>query len=104
VAVSTDCFARFGAGVLLAASVLFAGCDPGCESTCRKVLSCEELTSSRIALGECTEECVRQGELYQDWQDQEKIDAFQAHKRCLGSSTCEEISVGVCHDDEIFIF
>jgi hypothetical protein len=85
-------------------SALAAGCTPNCPDTCRKILRCDELAVVEYGQIECEESCNRASDLYESWEDQDKIDAFDAHRQCISASTCEEISAGVCYEDEIFIF
>ena len=85
-------------------ALLAAACTPSCPDTCRKILRCDELGVVEYGQIECEESCNRTADLYEDWEDQDKIDAFDAHRQCIGSSTCEEINDGVCYDEEIFIF
>ena len=85
-------------------SALMTGCSYSCQTTCKKVLACDGLETSRIALEECTEECVRQGALYEAWENESKEDAFDAHKQCLNQRTCDEIIEGECYDEELFQF
>ncbi len=77
-------------------------CTPRCQETCTKVLDCG-FESTRVARDECVFSCQDQQSLYASWEDEVKIEAFKEHKRCLASSTCEEIEEGVCYDPEIFI-
>lgn len=79
-----------------------AGCTPRCQETCTKVLDCG-LESTRVARDECTLACQDQQRLYDDWEDQTKIDAFKEHRRCIRSATCEELAEGACYDPELFI-
>ncbi|MCB9677070.1 MAG: hypothetical protein H6737_18275 [Alphaproteobacteria bacterium] len=67
-----------------------------------KVLDCG-LGSTRVARDECVLSCQQEQQLYADWEDETKIEAFKEHKRCLRDSTCEEIEQGVCYDPELFI-
>ena len=91
------------AGLLIALlAPLGSGCTPRCQETCTKVLDCG-LESTRVARDECIFACREQQDLYEFWEDDVKIEAFKEHKRCLQSSTCEEIEAGVCYDPELFI-
>ena len=64
------------------------------------------LSTDRLALGACVEDCELQRQLYEDWDDQEKQDLYVDHKRCLVGSTCEEIEDGVCYEgyEDLFVF
>jgi len=92
-----------GAAVLLAAAI-GTGCAPTCKEACNKALSCE-LDSPRTSLDACVEDCERQRSLYRDWwEDEEKLERFEEHRRCVMQSNCDEIAEGVCYDEELFIF
>ena len=57
---------------LIGAMVLIvgvSGCERSCEATCRKVLKCEGLPTNELSIGECNAECVRQGEYFEDNED-----------------------------------
>lgn len=83
-----------------------AACPPPCGSVCRKVLDDCGLDSERVAQGECEDACVAQETLYARWDDEEKRDLFDDHKRCLMRSSCDEIADGVCYDgyEDLFVF
>lgn len=92
--------AAVGALVLL----FVGGCVPTCKEVCNKALSCE-LDSPRTPLDACIEDCERQRSLYKDWwEDEEKVDLFVEHRRCVMQSSCDELAEGVCYDEELFIF
>ena len=96
--------ALVGASVVLIAvsSALQTGCTPRCQETCTKVLDCG-LESTRVARDECIFACREQQDLYAEWEDETKIEAFKEHKRCLRAATCDEIEAGVCYDPELFV-
>lgn len=94
---------RLGSVLLGLIVLLSSGCVPRCENVCEKLLACN-LGSERVALEECTTSCLDQNALYEFWQDETKQQAFDDHRRCLQSSSCEEIGRGDCYDPEIFIF
>jgi len=80
------------------------GCAPTCDQVCRKTLFDCELSTERVALATCIDSCDRQLSLYQDrWQDEELVDAFAEHRRCLMRETCDDIADGLCYDERIFI-
>jgi len=83
-----------------------AACNPPCKRTCSKVLACGNLSTDRLALDACVEDCEKQQQLYQSWNDEAKQDLFVDHKRCLVHASCEEIEEGVCYDgyEELFTF
>ena len=62
---------------LIGAVVLIVGasaCDRSCEATCRKVLKCDGLPTNELSIGECNAECVRQGEYFEDNEDDEEVE------------------------------
>lgn len=97
---------RISATGLLA--VLFAGgCTPTCEQSCHKLLSCDLTDSPRTAQQECQDACTAEESLYASWKDNDpdnKLDRLKEQRRCIGSSTCDEIDAGVCFDDALEAF
>ncbi len=91
--------------ILIAALVaaLVQGCTPRCQEVCTKVLDCG-LESTRVARDACIRSCQLEEDLYASWDDQEKIRAFRAHKRCIRSESCEAIAEGACYDELLFVF
>ncbi len=89
-------------GVLLLSASLLGGCTPRCQEICNKVLDCS-LETTRVAKDECVLSCRLEEALYDDWEDDSKTAAFKEHKRCIGSSTCEEIASGTCYDEALFV-
>ena len=90
--------------LVLSASLALAAlaCEPSCEQTCETLLACEETSSDRVALDDCTAACVVQQQLYDDWEDVELQDGFSDYKRCVGENTCEDIVDGACYDEELY--
>ena len=89
--------------LLLLTTFSLIGCvTPSCDEVCTKVMNCD--LSPRVSEYECVTSCTSQKQLYEDWDDVEKQDLFDAHRRCLGSSTCEEIDEGFCYEDDLFVF
>lgn len=88
--------------LLLSASA----CAPPCEAVCKKVLFDCQLDTERLALQACEQSCERQETLYRQWEDDEKLELYLEHRRCLVRSTCEQISEGSCYDgfEELFLF
>lgn len=84
-------------------AVLLQGCTPTCKATCRKVLACD-LDSERVALDACADSCTDIASLYESWEDEKLIEAFDDHRSCIGSSSCEEIEAGACYDEDLFVF
>lgn len=91
---------------MVAAVALFgAGCTPTCREACRKLDRCDLLAG--IDVEECRETCEADLDNRQvakrDDDDPEPLKTFNAHRRCLGSSTCDDIADGVCFDDDLFL-
>jgi hypothetical protein len=95
---------------VLSATLLFgvvaAGCAPPCGQLCRKVLYTCDLDSERVAFDDCENSCSQQVELYRQWQDEELIELFEDHRRCISRSSCDEIAAGECYDgyEALFVF
>jgi len=83
-------------------SLLAAGCEPSCEQTCEDLLACEETSTDRVALDDCTAACLVQERLYDDWEDQELRDSFAEYKRCVSEETCDAIAGGSCYDEDLY--
>jgi len=79
-----------------------AGCSPGCERLCNKLDRCG-LQNNRT-LEECQLSCTRELDAYKAADDRELIERYNRERRCLGSSTCDEIADGACYDEELFLF
>lgn len=86
----------------LIAGVLLGACAPRCERVCTKLRDCD--ISPRLNQVECVESCERQIALYDQRDDDERKEAFAAHRRCIVQATCGEIDDGVCYDDAIYPF
>jgi hypothetical protein len=78
------------------------GCAPSCDRVCHKVRDCD--LRPRLSQVECEESCLRQGALYDEWEDDDKREDFAAHRRCIVHATCEELDEGECYDEDIFVF
>ncbi|MBW1877697.1 MAG: hypothetical protein JRJ84_04975 [Deltaproteobacteria bacterium] len=79
-----------------------AGCAPSCDRVCHKVLDCD--LRPRLSQLECKESCLRQGGLYEEWEDDDKLEDFAAHRRCIMQATCDELEDGVCYDESLFVY
>lgn len=86
----------------LIALVGLQACTPRCQEVCSKVLDCG-IESTRVARGECIASCQTEQALYDTWEDTEKQKAFKEHKRCIRSSSCEEIAAGECFDERLYV-
>lgn len=88
--------------LLLLLSVL--GCAPTCDQVCRKTLFDCDLSTERVALATCVDQCDRQEVLYEEWENDSLVQAFRDHRRCLMSESCEAIEAGECaQDDRLFV-
>ncbi|MEZ4241550.1 MAG: hypothetical protein R3F59_36465 [Myxococcota bacterium] len=90
----------------LALTLAATGCVPPCGQVCRKVLFTCDLNSERVAFDECEASCTQQLELYRQWRDDELLDLFDDHRRCIAHSSCDEIAAGQCYDgyEALFVF
>ena len=96
--------ARFEAfWVVAALAVALTGCAPDCDRSCRKLIGCG-LDSPRTAYDECVQSCESEQGLLESWEDDAKLAAFAEERRCIASSTCEEIADGVCYDPDLYPF
>ena len=93
---------RFGRPMaILILSLL--GCTPTCEQVCEKLTTCDGLdaiTSEK----DCQSACTAQELLYEDWDDEDKRDAFEELKICIGENTCTEIADGICYNSAVYLF
>lgn len=90
---------------LLALAVGLQACEPTCKATCKKLLACDEVDSPRVSLDDCEYSCTTQQTLYEeDWEDTQLRDALGEAKRCISSSSCEDIALGVCYDEDLYIW
>ncbi len=87
---------------VLAALTLASACAPTCETTCRKIVRCE--LADNFEQLECEESCTRQSALFEVEDNKTLRQAFAAHRRCVTSSTCEELEAGECYDEDLFQF
>jgi hypothetical protein len=53
---------------------------------------------------ECQLSCEREIQEYKDLEDEVSLDAFNAHRVCLGNKSCDKIESGACFDDDLFLF
>lgn len=90
--------------IVVVAALFAGGCTPTCGQVCHKLLDCGNLGTERVAFAQCEESCLDQRAVLEDWEDEAQIDAFDDHRRCLASSSCEEIEDGTCYDEVLFSF
>ncbi|MCB9670099.1 MAG: hypothetical protein H6734_11550 [Alphaproteobacteria bacterium] len=93
---------RSSAILVVLAALGAQACTPRCQEVCTKVLDCG-IESTRVSHDECILSCQLEENLFDVWEDKEKAAAFKAHKRCIRSSTCEEIAEGTCYDELLFV-
>ncbi len=84
--------------------MLLGGCEPSCEQVCVKLVECEEPGTERMNATECEEQCLMQKETYAVWSDVQLRDAFDAELACIYDSACEDVTAGVCYDEEVYTF
>ncbi len=84
--------------------LLLAGCEPSCEKTCKTLLACDEVATPLVALEDCTNSCLTQEQLYENWDDGQKQEALSALKVCISEEECSAIADGVCYDPDIYIW
>lgn len=85
-------------------AVVASGCTPTCQRTCKKLVTCDEVESPRVAIDECEESCVLQEALYEEWDDVELRRDFDDYKSCVVGSSCEEVAAGECYDEDLWIW
>ena len=90
------------AGLACVLAWSLVGCTPSCEAVCDKLLSCD-LETDGLYDTVCVDSCERQEALYTQWEDEEKLDAYDEHLRCLSRSSCGDIDDGVCYDPLVFV-
>lgn len=88
--------------LILALALGAAGCAPTCIQVCAKIDRCA-LEPSVTNL-ECSDACDIQLEDVRNDVEATRQEAFEAHRRCIGSATCEELEDGVCFDETLFVF
>lgn len=92
-----------GLTVLTLLAGTLTACEPTCRNTCSKLLSCET-ESDRVTIDECEAACVFQQREYEDLEQDRLRDRFAEHKRCIGRETCDDLTAGVCYDEELAPF
>ena len=90
--------------LLLGSMLALQGCDTSCEAACDKLLSCEEVSTARLAPDDCEAACMVQEKLYEDWEDAQLRESFADLKGCIAGAACEDLAEGVCYEDELYPF
>ena len=80
------------------------GCEPSCEATCDKLMSCDEIEMEHTSVGECTAACETQQNVYEKWSSTDERDWFGDLKHCIDDASCAAIASGECYDDELYIW
>lgn len=91
-----------GVLAVLAASLGLGGCTPSCDQTCRRLFNCEALEVYGMTTDTCTEDCLYQEAVYDDWEDAELREAYKESRRCVADATCEDLAAGVCFDETLY--
>ena len=89
-------------GLVTASLTMLVGCEPTCERTCKKLLSCEDVDSPRVHEDECIDSCDSLADLYDSWDDTQLQDQLAETKRCVVSEECDAIAAGVCYDEDLY--
>jgi len=87
-----------GAALAVAAS----GCVPTCPEVCRKARACD--LTPRLSQAECVESCDRQDAYYKIQGDNSVQQAYDDARRCVATSSCDEILAGACYEGDLFDF
>ncbi len=88
--------------LLVAVSAGLMGCAPTCQQVCRKLDRCE--LNGDVQLRECAAACEQEISDFRDTDDKEGKATFNDQRRCLRSSSCDEIASGACYDEALFPF
>ena len=91
-----------GALAVVAASLSLGGCTPSCDQTCRRLFNCAALEVYGMSGDTCTEDCLYQEAVYDDWDDVELREAYKESRRCVAAATCEDLAAGVCFDETLY--
>jgi len=83
-------------------ALVATACAPSCDSVCNKLIRCDVVDNLNPL--ECEESCARQDAQYELEDDKTLERAFADHRRCIGSSTCDELEDGACYEEELFQF
>lgn len=78
---------------------LLWSCTVTCEDVCTSISSCHDIVQENTNTLDCTSACLSQQEQAQN--DGNEL-AFDALKSCLTTSTCEDITQGVCYDEDLY--
>ena len=86
------------------ALVTLVGCEPSCEATCDKLMSCDGIEMEHTSVGECAAACETQQNVYEKWSATDERDWFGDLKDCIDDASCKDIVAGECYDDELYIW
>lgn len=79
------------------ASTLLAGCEPTCAQMCNKLERCG--LAGEVDNRECEESCNRELGDARDLKDKDVLKAFNAHRRCIGNASCDDLDAGECYTE-----
>lgn len=85
-------------------ALFLVACEPSCESTCEKLMSCDEIEMEHIPVQECATTCEVQQQIYEKWEASDEREWFADMKYCIDDASCSDIAKGECYDDEIYIW
>ena len=91
-----------GALAVVAATLTLGGCTPSCDEAWRRLFNCEALEVYGMTGDTCTEDCLYQEAVYDDWDDVELREAYKESRRCVADATCEDLAAGVCFDETLY--
>ena len=78
---------------------LIWACTVTCEDVCTTLSSCDEIEQENTGEIDCRSACLSQ-------QEQAQVDgneeAFDNLKSCITTSTCSDIVLGVCYDEDLY--
>jgi hypothetical protein len=89
---------------LASIGLLLSGCEPSCEATCEKLMSCDEIEMDHIPVQECATTCEIQQRIYEKWDSSDEREWFSDMKYCIDDASCGDIADGECYDDELYIW
>jgi hypothetical protein len=83
---------------------LAAGCTPTCKEVCVKLLECDDVESPRVSEYECRDQCEREENLYEEWEDLQALEQHYDERDCIMGTECADIASGACYDEELYLF
>ena len=68
---------------------------------CAKLRSCAGVDVGIANQLDCTNACLQQQEAIPEDDDTQSV-AFTEYKECVSNQTCEDVSAGVCYDENLY--